>query len=354
MGRGPEWLIVSEHITSLIEQALADPDHPWTVRWPTAGEMASQFGTSVKTISRALNYLEGEGVVVEARVRRDSGYRTTRVPRVREILYRPAPTEQEITTEIIARAQDGEWETLPTLRVLREHFRVDTATITRVIDQLASRRMAHKLRVGRRWRWQIIPPHELPSVDPRRTVSAHRVVMADLIRRIRSGEFRYRLPDGSVHERPFLSLTEMEEQYDISEKVVASVRAELRRLNIIVPGPQAGGPESRARLAERIPTVDLRAHPPTSAPTMPGDRAREIAADLIVRIQTGEFTNGKRLSSYQQRRHYGAGALTVQDAFDRLGDEGWVQFLHTNRGREAFLADPLPSTAPSEITPNPE
>ena len=342
-GRRPLPVIIAEMVTALIEQAVADAEHPWTVNWPTAIEMASQFGTSLSTMRRALKKLEGQGLIVKARVPRPDGYQISWVPRVRQAAYPPVLTDQQIAADIMAKTLNGEWETLPTVRELQAHFRVDGESILRVLNDLADRGIAHKLRRDGYWRWHIVPPHKIRSIDPRTAIPGRRAALGDIIHRIRAGEFRYRLPDGSIHERLFLTVVEIQQQYSVSDQTGRSIKAELLSLNLIVPGPVSIGLGARAQLAEHIPVVALRAHPPSPVPLKPGDRARELAADLIARIRAGEFRNGKALKLTGTARHYGAGRDNVRAAFDQLHNEGWVEFRYTSRGRFVVLADPLPT-----------
>jgi DNA-binding GntR family transcriptional regulator len=344
---------LADAIEQRVQEAMADPSHPWTQHWPAAPDMAAEFGTSRKTIYKSLEHLGGRGVLVKVWMDRPRhGRAQVWVPPVRALTQRPPPSREQIAAEIEKRGRKGEWAVLPARGELADHFGVSKPTVSKAIQLLVARQRVVMLRINGKYRWCILPPYQRRNIDPRLTTTAPRVVITDLIRRILAGEFRYRVPpDPTVHERPFLANREIEAQYQVSAPTSGKVRRELVGLGWIVPGERSN---THYRLATRVPPIDRTTHPaprkPRKKPCPPRTRrAPAIAADLVRRIRAGKYRHHPFPTLVEASAEYHASVSNMQAAFQILERGGWIEFQPHGQGQKAVLKPEFRNPRAQEI-----
>lgn len=333
------WRIVAEAIAALVEAALADPDHPWTRHWPSSSEMADQFDVPKSTVAQALRHLAGQGLLAKTVMPAAMGGTARFVPAVRAPAFVRSPSVDEVAAWLADQAMRGAFDLVPPYRELAGRLGVRVRTIPAALGVLADRGLAHRVRVRGVNRWWIAPPHELRS-RPRARPTAYPIPLAydDVLRRIRDGEFRYRTPDGRVHEAPFPTFVELAARYGGSQRAAAQVHRAVREAGLIVPGPNRS---ARFLLAPHVPAVDRHASPPPPplrTPRPRNKRAHEIAEAVLRRIRAGEFADRPLPTQTDLIAEYRVGWHNVRAAYVELRRRGWVEFRFRGTSSFAVLA----------------
>lgn len=311
--------------------------------------MARQLGTSNSTVRIALHQLRDEGLLVKRLVERPAGKRVAWVPAARALAYTRHPDADALATQIARRAARERWTVLPSQRKIHTVLGVSQKKALAAREVLIQRGILHKLRVDGQWRWCFVPPHRLRQASPRATMAVYKTVVDQVLSLIRAGEFRYRTPDGTIHERPFLSQTEMMALFLVGTPTVAKARKILVDLGWIVPGESNN---SYYRLADTVPPVARTTHPAPRAEqhrlgAPPSLRYLDIADDLIARIQAGDFAyRAPRLPwQVELSRHYKVHKSTIRRAVAELHRRGWIDYYYFGPQPCVRLADPLPEAA---------
>lgn len=307
--------------------------------------MTQQLCVSPGTLQGALHQLRDEGLLVKRLVERPSGKRVAWVPTARAPAFAAHLGIDELAALIARRAARERWTMLPSQPRLAELMSISERNAIDATKVLARRGVVHKLLIGGRWRWCLLPPHKLRSIDPRATVADHKVVVCELLRRIRDGEFRYRTPDGVIHEQPFLARVDLMALFKVSGVTIDKARSTLTELGWIEPDPNT---TALYRLADTVAPADRATHPArliSRKRPLRGTRVPQIVDDLIERIRAGEFTDlpQGRLSYWELRGHYRTGDATLRGVLDELHRRGWIVFRHERQQRRAHLANPQPT-----------
>lgn len=340
------WHVIAEDIRAIAELCAADPNHPWTECWPPVAEIAGHLDSNKDTVRRALRHLEAQGWMGKARVPHPTRGRVDRwMPQVRRPAFPEAPTSADVAAEVVRKCLAGDWDVVPSLLEGARHFGVSRHVMVDVTKHLEAQGLVVKVWVNGTPRWRVVPPHLRRQLDARSTVSPTRWVADAIAGRIAAGEFRYRLPDGSVHEPPFPSFRRLLEQYGVSTTTVYRVRDELCALGLIAPGPRPNGPY---RLGDRVPIVDRHEHPrtPASTPRRAGGgrrRAAEVADDIVSRIREGALVAAQSVGLAETMARYKISHRTARLAFNQAHRGGWITFHFNTHGRHARVADPLPT-----------
>lgn len=364
--RGPRrltWRQAADHIANIASCALVDATHPWAPRWPTSVQAAAALGCTPNLYTKACQHLAEQGIMVKKRMpRHTAGYSTIWVPvgwneRRYAVLWMPInsqiidtdpPSQDRITAEILRRGQSGEWKVLPATIKLGQYFHVDHEVVRRAIRKLQDRRLVMKLLINGHPRWCVIPPSLHGNVDRRFTVPIREIILTDMVADIEAGRFRYRMPDGIVHEQPFPTVSSIARRYDTPYRNAAAVRDELVQRGLLVPGAHRN---AAYVLADHIPAVDRTEHPVREKRRTTGDRAREIADDVAIRITSGELTGVLSMTQVQLR--YKVGCPTGSMVSDLLHEYGLIQYRRRRDGSRISLVLSKRSAMPSTAGPLP-
>ena len=321
------YALVADAVERTAVHAQGDPDHPWSRQWPTISEMARYLGESQPQVVQAIAHLRRRGVFVHALIHTDDGVRRLSVLTSMMPSLPQAHTETSMRTELLSRTKSGEWSELPPLHELATHFGRDRRAVRRVLLALAEQGRAVHVRRGQSYRWQIVGQDT--SIEPALLVRSVKAVAQDMIRRIRAGEFRYRLPDGTVHEAALPGQDRMTRRYRVGYKTLEAVKAHLHLLEWIEPAPspyQQGG--TVWVLASRVPPVDLDHHPAGVAAVAPPPAkwtaVADIVQDLIGRIVAGEFDDAPLPTREELKVRYRVGAPKITRVHAELAAGGWI------------------------------
>ena len=357
--REPLW----RQIADAIERTLLEDGHPWrTTHLPTPAQIGEQFGVSDTTVRRALHHLAGTGIVqlvlapVDGRYRQRwiSAYHAEVAP-IRPWRYSPERIEHTAAA-LLRFARPFGWTTLPGVAALANRLGVSYAQIEAALALLAGRHQAVRQlvprRTGDKLAWRLNPRNDKPVLDPLPDAPVATLVLDHMIGRIRSGEFRYRTPDGRVHHPPLPTQQDMAVRYGISRWLARKIVAELARRGHYVLEPVRNG--LTPRLPMDAPVVDLPDHPAgrVAAPRMPPPHTVKpltVADDMARRILAGEFPAGRRLPRTKDEfaAEYGISDKTMGLALDALLAYGWITYLRPGRGRRKIpvVTDPDPAGA---------
>jgi len=326
-----------DRVANLTESVLADPSHPWNREWPTIGEMAETIGSNHRSVNEVLRILGERGLYAKAAIKRQRRVSEGWVP-TRRLKASRRTTDNEILAGIIDLARSGEWTILPTYDDLEEYFQAPRSAITRVVKELARRNLLIRQFYRGYWRWRLTVAASGPNrINPALGMTPSQRAIADLTRRLREGEFRYRTPDGVIHEEPFLSSLEIATQYRISRTTAKAVLHQLLRNGWLIREHQ----DAPCTLSDRIPAADRpHAAPPRQRPAKGNGRKRagQLAKALAERIEAGEFSAAGFPSGAQLMTEYRTSRPIIQQVLDELHRRGLIEFEWIGGHRQARLA----------------
>lgn len=311
----PSWWWVAAAITDGLRRTRLEPNHPWRRRFPAERELVEDLSATRYQVRSALRFLAASNVITKGRVTYDDGtVRLRWVPVARQ--PPPAPTADQIIVEIMTRTLTGEWVPLPPLATLRRRLQVSHRRLDQAMSLLRIRGLALWMRVDGRRRLQIVLPHQTKNIDPRRFAPAVKVVVLDMIGRIRSGEFRYRV-EGTVFERPLPSDRAMQTRYRIGGKNLTVVKAHLQYLQWIEFRKTTRG--LVPYLPAHVAAVDFDHHPFGTVASSRRHTAGTVAEDLLARRAAGEFHTRPFPWRTEIAAHYGVTLRAVNAALAVVG-----------------------------------
>ena len=337
-----------DDVIKLTDSILADPSHPWNREWPTVGEMAEALDSNHKSVSQALQVLGDRGLYAKVPVRRQRRVSAAWIP-THHIDTNRHITDDEMIASITELARTEEWTILPSYDDLEEHFHAPRSAVSRVVKVLAHRKLIVRYYDKKCWRWRLVVASPGPrGINPAHITTPAKRAIANLTRRLNEGEFRYRTPDGVIHEEPFLSSHEIAAQYSIGISTAKDVLRQLLHEGWIIRTHH----NSPCVPSDRVPAVDrLHAAPPRQRPPRGGGpkRVGQLTKDLVERIESGEFSAAGFPSGGQLIAQYRTSRPIIQQVLDELHRRDLIDFEWVGGYRRAQLAHHLRSPEHAQI-----